>query len=39
VAGGGISRAHRPNLRTGDRYNPTLQHLAALSRFFGVSAA
>jgi transcriptional regulator with XRE-family HTH domain len=37
--GGDISRAYLSYLRNGDRDNPTLQHLEALSRFFGVTAA
>jgi transcriptional regulator with XRE-family HTH domain len=37
--GGGISRAYLSYLRNGDRDNPTLQHLEALARFFGVPAA
>jgi transcriptional regulator with XRE-family HTH domain len=37
--GGDISRAYLSYLRNGDRDNPTLQHLEALARFFGVPAA
>lgn len=37
--GGDISRAYLSYLRNGDRDNPTLQHLEALARFFGVPPA
>jgi transcriptional regulator with XRE-family HTH domain len=37
--GGDISRAYLSYLRNGNRDNPTLQHLEALARFFGVTAA
>jgi transcriptional regulator with XRE-family HTH domain len=37
--GGDISRAYLSYLRKGDRDNPTLQHLEALAKFFGVPAA
>ena len=37
--GGDISRAYLSYLRNGDRTNPTLLHLEALARFFGVPAA
>jgi transcriptional regulator with XRE-family HTH domain len=37
--GGDISRAYLSYLRNGERTNPTLQHLQALARFFGVTAA
>jgi transcriptional regulator with XRE-family HTH domain len=34
--GGEISRAYIAYLRSGERTNPTMQHLAALAGFFGV---
>jgi transcriptional regulator with XRE-family HTH domain len=37
--GGDISRAYLSYLRNGERTNPTLQHLDALARFFGVTPA
>ena len=37
--GGDISRAYLSYLRNGERNNPTLQHLEALGRFFGVAPA
>jgi transcriptional regulator with XRE-family HTH domain len=37
--GGDISRAYLSYLRNGDRANPTLQHMQALARFFGVTPA
>jgi transcriptional regulator with XRE-family HTH domain len=37
--GGDISRAYLSYLRNGERTNPTLQHLQALARFFGVTPA
>jgi transcriptional regulator with XRE-family HTH domain len=37
--GSDISRAYLSYLRNGDRDNPTLQHLEALARFFGVPTA
>lgn len=37
--GGDISRAYLSYLRNGERSNPTLQHLEALARFFGVAPA
>ena len=37
--GGDISRAYLSYLRNGERSNPTLQHLQALGRFFGVAVA
>ena len=37
--GGDISRAYLSYLRNGERTNPTLQHLGALGRFFGVTPA
>lgn len=37
--GGDISRAYLSYLRTGERTNPTMQHVHALGRFFGVTPA
>jgi transcriptional regulator with XRE-family HTH domain len=37
--GGDISKAYLAYLRNGSRNNPTMQHLAALATFFGVSPA
>ena len=37
--GGDISKAYLAYLRNGSRDNPTMQHLAALASFFGVSPA
>lgn len=38
-AGGEISVAYLWQLRKGERTNPTLQHIQALAKFFGVPAA
>jgi transcriptional regulator with XRE-family HTH domain len=37
--GGDISKAYLAYLRNGSRDNPTMQHIAALATFFGVSPA